>query len=76
MTNPKRINELQAEKIARAHGCVQCGEYSYKRVKITAANPAATEELNEAWHAMLRCGVCGVESEIGLDEEGDVLYAH
>ena len=74
--NLKRITEAQAEKIARAHGCVRCGEYSYKRVKVTPANLAAAEEFSESWHVTLRCGVCKAESELGLDAEGDVLYAH
>ncbi len=74
--SPERINSEKAEKIARAHGCVRCGEYSYKRVKVTPATMAASEELQESWHVMLRCGVCGAESELGLDDDGDVLYAH
>ena len=71
-----RITAEVAERIGRAHGCVRCGERNYKRVKVTSANLAASEELNESWHIMLRCGVCGTESDVGLDDEGDVLYAH
>ena len=73
---PARIASEKAEKIARAHDCVRCGEYSYKKVNVTPATLAASEELQESWHVVLRCGVCGAESEIGLDDDGDVLYAH
>ncbi|MBI3791140.1 MAG: hypothetical protein HY275_09715 [Gemmatimonadetes bacterium] len=71
-----RITAEIAERIARAHGCVRCGERNYKRVKVSPANLAASEEFHESWHVMLRCGVCAAESELGLDDEGDVLYAH
>ena len=71
-----RITLEKAEKIGRAHGCVRCGERNYEWVRVTPANLAAAEEFNEAWHVMLRCGVCAAESELGLDLEGNVLYAH
>ncbi|MBI2795443.1 MAG: hypothetical protein HYX65_01930 [Gemmatimonadetes bacterium] len=74
MTTP--ISKAMAERVARAHGCVRCGEYSYKKVKIVEATPEAAAQFKEAWHALLRCGVCGAESELGLDEEGEVLYAN
>lgn len=70
------ISKAMAERVARAHGCVRCGEYSYKKVKIVEATPEAVAQFREAWHVLLRCGVCGVESELGLDDEGEVLYAN
>lgn len=70
------IDEERAERIARAHGCVRCGERNYKRVKVVPVSGGAPGEFEAAWRALLRCGVCGVESEVGLDAEGDVLYAH
>lgn len=26
-------------------------------------------------HGCVRCGVCGAETDLGIDAEGDVLYA-
>ena len=71
-----RITPEKAEKIGRAHGCVPCGERNYEPVQVTPANLAAAEEFHEAWPVMLRCGVRGSESALGLDLEGHVLYAH
>ncbi len=70
-----RITRERAERIARAHACEQCGEYSYKKVAVKPAPPEHQRELHEAWHASLVCGVCGMHMEMGIDEEGDVLYA-
>ena len=65
-----------AERIARANGCTRCGEYSYKKVKVVAATAETVAQFKEAWHATLRCGVCDAETELGLDDEGDVLYSN
>ena len=71
-----KITQAMAVRMARAHGCVRCGEYSFKKVKVVEATAEATAQFKEAWHALLRCGVCGAETELGLDDEGDVLYAN
>ena len=71
-----KITQAMAVRMARAHGCVRCGEYSFKRVKVVEATVDAATQFKEAWHALLRCGVCGAETELGLDDEGDVLYAN
>ena len=60
--------------IARSHHCVQCQEYSYKRVVVKPASEALQEEFGERWHATLVCGVCGTQQELGIDDDGDVLY--
>ena len=60
--------------IARSHHCARCWEYSYKRVQVKPASAALREEFNEMWHASLVCGVCGLEQELGIDDEGEVLY--
>jgi hypothetical protein len=65
----------RAEMIARAHACVSCLEYSYRKVAIREASEALREELGETWHAVLVCGVCGTHQELGIDDDGDVLYA-
>ena len=60
--------------IARSHHCSRCQEYSYKRVVVSPASQALREELDEAWHATLVCGVCGLQQELGIAGDGDVLY--
>ncbi|HEX5437880.1 MAG TPA: hypothetical protein VFW98_12020 [Gemmatimonadaceae bacterium] len=69
-----RITRERAERIARAHACEQCGEYSYKKLAIKPALRAQKRELNIAWQAIKTCGVCGMEQELGIDEEGDIIY--
>ena len=69
------ITRDRAERIARAHGCVNCGEYSYKRLVVKPAADALRKELGEEWHVLKVCGVCGVQEELGLDDEGEVIYA-
>ena len=32
------------------------------------------EEFNETWHAVRTCGVCGLQQEMGIDAEGEVVY--
>jgi transcription elongation factor Elf1 len=66
------ISRERAERIARAHACGRCGEYSYKKVSVKAVEPADDHE--EAWHAAMVCGVCGLHQELALDREGEILY--
>jgi hypothetical protein len=68
------ITRERAERIARAHACENCGEYSYKRLVVKPASPANRAEFNEVWHAVKVCGVCGLHQEMGIDDEGDVVY--
>lgn len=69
------ISEARALMIARSHHCVRCQEYSYKRVQVKPAAAPLRDELGEAWHATLICGVCGAHQELGIDDEGVVIYA-
>ena len=69
------ITRERAERIARSHACENCREYSYKRVIVKPASDQHKAELNELWHVMLVCGVCGLETELGIDEDGTILYA-
>ncbi len=71
----RRISLARAEVIARSHACVRCGEYSYKKLSVREAAKEHQRDLNEAWHAILICGVCGAHQELGIDPEGEVLYA-
>ena len=68
------ISRERAERIARSHPCEQCGEYSYKRLTVKPSTPEHQKELKEAWHAIKVCGVCGLYQELGIDEEGEILY--
>ena len=68
------ITRERAERIARSHACENCREYSYKRVIVKPASEAHKTELNELWHVQAVCGVCGAEFEMGIDEDGTVIY--
>jgi hypothetical protein len=69
------ISKERAERIARAHACIGCKECTYRNVSVRAAPESLRAEFGEAWHASLTCGVCGVQQELGIDGDGDVLYA-
>jgi hypothetical protein len=71
---PATIPRERAERIARAHACVRCKEYSYRRVVVKPATPSLHEALGEVWHALLVCGVCDTTQELGIDADGDVVY--
>lgn len=70
-----KITRERAERIAKAHACDNCGEYSYKKVVVKPAPKAQREALNVVWQARKVCGVCGAELEMGIDAEGDIVYA-
>ena len=70
-----KITRERAERIARAHACENCGEYTYKKLAIKPAAAAHREEFNELWHATKVCGVCGMVQEMGIDDDGDIVYA-
>jgi hypothetical protein len=69
-----KITPERAEKVARAHACENCGEYSYKKLVVKPAAKGKRSELNEAWVAKKTCGVCGLEEELGIDEEGEIVW--
>jgi hypothetical protein len=69
-----KITQERAERIAKAHACPSCGEYSYKRVSVKPATPQLQESLGVAWSAFTTCGVCNSEHEIGIDADGDIVY--
>lgn len=69
-----KITRERAERIAKAHACESCGEYSYKKVSVKPATKAQQEALKISWQAMKVCGVCGTEQELGIDAEGDIVY--
>ncbi|QJR36646.1 hypothetical protein [Gemmatimonas groenlandica] len=69
------ISQERAERIARAHACIGCKEYTYRKITVRSAMQSLREEFGEEWHASLICGVCGVHQELGIDGDGDVIYA-
>lgn len=71
---PLKITHDRAERIAKAHACEHCGEYSYKKLTVKPRLKADRSELQEAWHAVKVCGVCGLQQEMGIDEEGEIVF--
>ncbi|HTR77532.1 MAG TPA: hypothetical protein VMH39_05460 [Gemmatimonadaceae bacterium] len=69
-----KVTRERAERIAKAHACENCGEYSYKKLSVKRATPDLIKEFGEAWHAVKTCGVCSMEMEMGIGPDGDVLY--
>jgi hypothetical protein len=69
------ISRERAALIARAHACERCGEYSFKKFSVHPASESQREALHVVWIARKTCGVCGSEQEVGLDAEGDIVYA-
>jgi hypothetical protein len=49
-------------------------EYTFKKLVVRPASPSQREELHTRWLIQRVCGVCGLEQEIGLDDEGDIVY--
>lgn len=68
------ITRERAERIAKAHACGRCGEYSYKRVTVKPAAKHQKESLGIAWSVEKVCGVCDAHLEMGIDEEGDIIF--
>ena len=72
--SPRRpISFARAERVAPAHACENCGEYSYKKLIVKPATRAQAKATGEAWHALKICGICGLEAEMGIDAEGEVV---
>ncbi len=69
-----KITRERAERIVKSHACEHCGEYSYKKLSVKPASKEHVKELNVAWQAVKTCGVCGLQQEMGLDAEGDIIY--
>ncbi len=71
----RAISQERAERIAKAHACEGCGEYSFKTLKVRPASAAHRKALGAVWQAVKTCGVCGRQTELGLDAEGEIVYA-
>ena len=70
----KRITRERAERIAKAHACENCGEYSYKKVSVKPASKREEETLGVAWSAEKICGVCEAHHQMGITADGDIVY--
>lgn len=75
MSDPPRVTRERAERIAKAHACARCGEYTYKRVTVRSATKALEDSLNVVWSIELVCGVCDAHQELGIDGDGTIVYA-
>ena len=71
---PKAITFERAERIARSHACERCLEYSFKKLVVKHASEAHKQALSAVWYVQRICGVCGLETEMGLDAEGDIVF--
>lgn len=68
------ISRERAERIARGHACENCGEYTIKKLTVKPASAAITEELKAIWIVTKVCGVCNLQQELGLDDDGDIIF--
>lgn len=69
------LSKERAERIARAHACLACREYTWRKIAVRESPAALREELGEVWHATLVCGVCELQQELGIDDDGNIVYA-
>ena len=70
-----KMTQERAERIAKAHACSRCKEYTFRRLTVKPATKAITEELGAVWIATKICGVCKYQEEIGIAVDGDVVYS-
>lgn len=68
------ITRERAERIARAHACANCGEYTCKKLVVKPAPDSIRDELGAVWIVAKTCGVCGLQQELGIDDDGDVVF--
>lgn len=70
-----KLTRDKAILIAKAHACSHCKEYSYRRLTVKPADKSIRDELGAAWVASKTCGVCDHREEIGIADDGDIVYA-
>jgi len=71
----RSISRERADRIARSRHCSHCLEYSFKKLVVKPATAAQRSEFGAVWQITRVCGVCGLEEEMALDAEGEVIYA-
>ena len=68
------ISRERAERIARAHACDHCQERNFKKLVVKPAGESHRAALQAEWVVRRVCGVCGLEQELGLDADGDIVF--
>jgi hypothetical protein len=68
------ISQERAERIARAHACTRCQEYTFKKLVVKPAPKSIEDELGVVWLAVRTCGVCAHQGEVGIQADGDIVY--
>ncbi|MBX7117614.1 MAG: hypothetical protein K1X31_01310 [Gemmatimonadaceae bacterium] len=68
------LSRDRAERLAKAHACAHCREYSFRKLAVKPAPASLAEELQVVWVVVRTCGVCGVQSELGIQDDGDIVY--
>lgn len=68
------ISRERAERIAKGHACSHCNEYSYRKLTVKPAPDSVRTELGAIWIAVKTCGVCGYQSELGIEADGDIVF--
>lgn len=68
------IARERAERIARSRHCPQCLEYSFKKLVARPAPKSQRDELGAVWIISRVCGVCGMEQDLALDADGELVY--
>jgi hypothetical protein len=74
MPAARSIGLERAGRVARSHACSNCQEYSFKKISVRKAPPSHLKALRALWIATRVCGVCGLEGEMGIDAEGEIVY--
>mgnify|MGYP006314060645 CR=1 FL=1 len=69
-----KITRERAERIAKAHLCRHCSEYSFKKLTAKPAPESIVKELGAVWIVTRVCGVCGYHGEIGIQDDGDIVF--
>ena len=69
-----KITRERAERIAKAHVCRHCSEYTFKSLTAKPAPESIVTELGAAWIVTRVCGVCGDHGEIGIQDDGDIVF--
>ncbi len=68
------LSRERAERIAKGHACTRCKEYSYRKLTVKPAPESLEKELGVVWIVVRTCGVCGTQGEIGIQDDGDIVY--
>jgi len=68
------ITRERAERIARGHACSHCHEYTFRKLTAKPAPDSIKDELGAVWVVQRTCGICKYESELGIQDDGDIVF--